>query len=344
MAMRFDVDKLKSLPGKIPTVDGEVNTYLNPEVGQPQLMKTIIFINGMGNTGLDHKQSALALSLVQMSKVTGVYNMTAGFRQDLIQCLGDKNQFNGFSLSAQHRIVWNNGVSPLQKAEIMRRALSRNPAQVALFDLLRKTSGAIEVFAHSQGNLILSNVLQALDAIGAETLRSSRVCSFGSPTVNWPAGLQRVEMAYTMDPVSWLGGIDLSFSVSKLGMPSSSWNPITHAFLQYLNDDPAFVINRFRTGGWGVTVNMDEDGLAQCLAEMGDNTKRVFDIFTYLEKNNPSDSDDIALSYAGIVRKDKKLEQIVRGAGPLKALLIDLMSAGWVGADEKAAIAYLKAL
>lgn len=345
MAIRFDVDALKSLPGKIPTVDGEINDYLNPEVKRPQMMKTIVFINGMANTGVDHKESALALSLVQMSRVTGVYNKTSGFRQDLIQCLGDKNQFNGFSLSAAHRIVWDHGVTLGQKIDVMRRSLSRNPAQVSLFDLLRRVSGPCEVFAHSQGNLILSNVLQALDAIGgSQTLRTMRVYSFGSPALNWPAGVKRVEMAYTLDPVSWLGGIDLSFSVSKLGMPSGSWNPVTHAFLQYLNDDPAFVINRFRTGGWGVTFNMDEDGLAQCLAEMGDNTDRVFDILSYLKRNNPTDSDDIALAYTGLAQKDKKLEQVVRGDGRLKSLLIELMSAGYTGTDEKAAIAYLRAL
>ena len=42
-----------------------------------------------------------------------------------------------------------------------------------------------------------------------------------------------------------------------------------------MKNDPAFVVNRFRWGGWGMTVSLDEKGLATALISMGKNLQRV---------------------------------------------------------------------
>jgi hypothetical protein len=335
---------------KIPATDGEINEYAYHEAvksGQFDRTRKVIFINGMANKGPDHTESALALSLVQMCTVVGVYNATAGGGKDFLQCIGDKDQFNGpISFSAQNKVAIGtllHGRTPLETA---RRALARNAAQVALFDLLRKPeSKSREIFAHSQGNLILSNVLQAMAAVdGPQAIAGRIVHTFGSPTVNWPAGITKIEHGFTWDPVTFLAGFDSTWSISKVGMPSGSLNPITHAFLEYLKRDPAFLVNRFRWGGLKVTFNMDEEGLAKALAAMGGNTRRVLKIFEHLNDKHNSDADDVAVLYVGLVRKSPQTVAALKADRPLVSLLVRIMDEGWTSAEEKQAIAFLQAL
>ena len=59
----------------------------------------------------------------------------------------------------------------------------------------------------------------------------------------------------------------------------------THAFLEYIAHGPEFVINRFRVGGPGVTVNLDEEGLAFAMVDMGNNPPRLYKIFERLNRN-----------------------------------------------------------
>jgi hypothetical protein len=92
----FDID----LQGvALPTKDGETLEFTHPEAAAAKdyfdLQRRVIFINGMDNAPDAHARSALALSLVQMCTVIGVYNRTAGPIRDLAQCLGDKLQFDG---------------------------------------------------------------------------------------------------------------------------------------------------------------------------------------------------------------------------------------------------------
>jgi len=217
---------------KIPRYDGEVNEYINPEAASISQhfsrTRKVIFVNGMGNSGRDHAESAMALSLVQMCPVIGVFNVSDGFVMDLWQCLVDKNQFQGLSSVAQSKVdsrnsFWNWIVRGNRTPEqSMLDALSRNPVQASLFKVLRQAENrAREIFAHSQGNLILSNVLQAIAAVDGPQSLSGRVLhTFGSPAVLYPDGIQRYEHGYTFDPVNWLSGFDSSFTISKVGMPT----------------------------------------------------------------------------------------------------------------------------
>ena len=85
-------------PNPPPNSDGDVNQYISDEAFQTPWFdrgSRAIFINGMGNSPADHRESALVISLLQMCEVTGVYNQQSGFLGDLIQCLADKFQFDG---------------------------------------------------------------------------------------------------------------------------------------------------------------------------------------------------------------------------------------------------------
>jgi hypothetical protein len=346
-APNIDVSK-----AKVPAADGEINEYVSEEARASRYFnagRKVIFVNGMLNSGADHVESALALSLVQMSAVIGVYNKSVSGWADFTQCIGDKNQFDGpISLSAHNQVTVGRLFSSRTSVQVARAALSRNPAAVALFDLLRRPENRNrEIFAHSQGNLILSNALQAIGAVeGAAGLAGRTIHTFGSPAVNWPAEITKYEHAFTWDPVTFLAGFDSTWTIYKVGMPSGSGvrNPITHAFLEYLKLDPAFLVNRYRVGSFGMTFNMDEAGLANALVAMGGNMRRVRSIFEHLEANHGSDVDDIAVLYVAEVAKSPALKTALRAERPLVQLLTRVMSGGWTGADEKKAVAFLQTL
>ncbi|MFO1029677.1 MAG: hypothetical protein U1F60_01240 [Planctomycetota bacterium] len=357
MGTRERASQFRLDPGSIrlPVHDGDVLEFVHPEarraVAHFSPSRRVLFVNGMATTPSGHAESALALSLVQMCPVLGVYNKTAGPVVDLVQCLGDKWQFDGpLSPSARTRAT----IGPLlpgnrDRESLVLGALQRNPAAVSLFRILRDPRRCPrEIFAHSQGNLILSNALQALVALdGQRAIADLTVHTFGSPAANWPRGLRRREQAFTWDPVTWLAGLDASFSISKVGMPSDSLQPITHAFLEYMKTDPAFVVNRFRIGALGLTLRMDEEGLADCLLAMGTNLPRVRRVFEHLAKAHPSDVDDIAEQYVEGVQRAKDrvaIEAALRADAPLRAVLTKALATGWTGAGERQAITWLRSL
>ena len=341
---------------RTPQADGEDILYTNPEAAaQTEYFhphRRVVFVNGMDNTGEDHARSALALSLVQMCPVIGVYNRTAGKAADLWQCLWDKLQFQGpLAASAADKVSARNGFwNRLLRGErtpeqAVRQALGRNEAQAKLFDLLRLPANARwPIFAHSQGNLILSNVLQGIAAVdGPHAITGREVHTFGSPAVYYPPGLMLYEHGFTFDPVNWLSGFDASFSISKIGWPTGAKQPFAHGFLSYLKDDPEFVVNRFRTGGWGMTFNMDEQGLANSLAAMGANMPRVRGVFEHLARNHKSDVDDVAVLYVKAIR-GKPAAQALAADRTLVKLLIRSMDEGWTSGTEQAAINWLKSI
>ncbi|MFO0907102.1 MAG: hypothetical protein U0794_01835 [Isosphaeraceae bacterium] len=331
----------------LPKRDGDVNIYFDAVAANAATFdhqRRVIFINGIKNSPSDHALAALALSELQQCPVLGVYNQSTGFIPDLAQCLGDKNQFNGLSRSAS------SAVSRMARAgqlapDAARDLLRRNPAAVALFDLLRKPEHrSTEIFAHSQGNLIVSNVLQAIAAVdGPGAVQGRVVHMFGSPSMHWPPGIQKYEYGFTWDPVSWLAGFDWSFSISKLGMPSGSLMPITHSFLEYMRHDPAFVVNRCRWGSLGLTFHMDEDRLAGMLVSFGTNLNRVRSVFEHLNRYHNSDADDVAVRYVKGAAKVTGLLDAIRRDRSLAALLVRVMDEGWTTSDERAAMALLRA-
>lgn len=336
----------------LPKNDGAVNLYEHLEARSThywQPHRSVFFINGMSNAPADHRDSAVALSKLQMCRVVGIYNESSGKVADLIQCLGDKWQWDGHGIDRQFnkaRTAFLKAFgSPGAAEAALVDTLSRNKAAVALFQQLRKTTGSVDIFAHSQGNLILANVLTVISILDGESgLARFTVNSFGSPTVNWPKGIVHNRNGFTFDPVNWLAGFDSKFSISKVGVPTvkEAIGVVSHGFQCYMADDATFVINRFRWGSFRLTAKMDEEGLATALAQMGTNLPRVTAIFERLYTAHNSDVDDVAELYVNKIKDNPTLLDLIRNDRKLKDLLIKSLDEGWTSSDEYAAIAVLK--
>lgn len=336
----------------LPSNDGSVNDYQNAEAKSTrhwQARRNVIFINGMDNSPQDHVDSALGLSKLQMCTVTGVYNQGGGTVTDLVQCLGDKWQWNGFGpgkmIDEVRTMYFNATGSPTKAEQGIIESLSRNGAAVPLFHLLRSKPENLDIFAHSQGNLILCNVLTGIQILeGSNALNRFTVHSFGSPTVNWPKGFTHRVHGFTFDPVGWLAGFDSSFSVSKVGIPTipEGLGLFSHGFKSYLADDATFVVNHYRWGSFGMTASMDEKGLAQALKNMSINIPRVRAIFQRLYKAHSSDVDDVAELYVNMIKNNTQILGAVKADTGLRKLLIKSMEEGITFPGERAAINLLK--
>ncbi len=362
-----------------PWADGQIETYVFTELPGAELAKyvdniaemasnldytrRVVFVNGMGNTGVDHAKSARVLSLIQMCPVIGVYNRKSDLFGDLAQCMRDKFIFQGANPTAIFNHYLGNA-SPDRRAEAMEAILGQgmlgNLATAALFRLLatgEASSNDIPIFAHSQGNLILSNALQALEVVyGRGRNAGRRVYSFGSPAIVWPDGIKHYVHAFTFDPVSLLDPIP-SWSISKVGVPAltkdpfkdgvlvflQDLNPLTHGFLYYLQEDAAFIINRHRVGTYSMTLNMDESGLADELASFGRNEPRLIRVFRRLDKLHNSDADDVAFEYVAKMRASGRVS-ILKAMPQLREVLIKVMDEGFTSSSEQEAIDFLKSL
>lgn len=361
----------------VPWADGQVETYVFTELSRAELAnyiddldglvsnldknRRVVFVNGMDNEGKDHATSARVLSLIQMCPVIGVFNRKSDLFGDLAQCLRDKFMFQGADPTAIFNHFMGNA-SPDRRADAMESILGQgilgNLATAALFRLLatgEAKSNDVPIFAHSQGNLILSNALQALEVVyGRGHVAGRRVFSFGSPAIIWPIGIEHYVHAFTFDPVSLLDPVP-SWKISKVGVPSltkdplkdgvltflKDLNPVTHGFLFYLQEDAAFIINRHRIGALKMTLSMDESGLADELASFGLNEPRLLRVFLRLDKKHNSDADDVAFEYTNKMRTSGR-GSTLKGMPKLRELLIRLMDEGYTSSDEQEAIDYLK--
>ncbi|MBK4214574.1 hypothetical protein JJJ17_01400 [Paracoccus caeni] len=337
----------------LPAGDGAVTKYISPEVRNKSWFnpgKPVIFVNGMLNTPEDHMKSANALSLMLGSPVIGVYNQKDGFWRDLFQCISDKAQMTSMQTSNLHtNDQWIRVYEQLYQIEKQKRPglthaayvhelLASNAAAQSLFALLVASDGMLgtPICCHSQGNLVTSNALTGVTMVrGTGAVQGLEVNSFGSPARGWPAGLRRVNNAYTFDPVSFLD-LTMDWTSSKVGFK------VAHGFLNYVDQDGEFVVNRFRTGGWGMTVNMDEDGLADFCVTLGTNTRRLRSIFDRLEKAHWSDSDDVAVAYVNKLG-DAQIAALQVSDRDFVTQLVRLLNAGITTSDERMAIARLEA-
>jgi hypothetical protein len=186
--------------GSVPTKDGDLNEFTSGEARQTGYFRTdrkALFINGMNNSGEDHRRSATRLSLLQMCPVLGIFNQSDGVLADLGQCIVDKYQFDGPLAQSPEAALRKAMNLESQKpggqttpAQVMESVLARNKAALEMFRLARKSEHRQSpIFAHSQGNLILSNVLTAITLVdGAEAIGSREIYTFGSPAKSWPKG------------------------------------------------------------------------------------------------------------------------------------------------------------
>lgn len=154
-----------------------------------------VFINGIDTDLPSHAVRAQALANAKKKPVVGVYNATAGFLRDVMQAGGD--------------IL---GISP-------------NPATAALTSLLLTYGGEdgkrIDVVAHSQGSIILSNALQAVKAKKGK-ISQFDVTTLGNAMPFFPSGTTYKHYAFDSDAVaSGISGTNSSLGLwlneSRLG-------------------------------------------------------------------------------------------------------------------------------
>lgn len=327
------------MEGRAPSGDGDINRYVSAEAQAQRWFnpeRKVIFVNGMANSPTDHMQSARALSLLQACPVIGVYNKTDGFWADLGQCLLDKGVL--VNVQAGNFTAWSLAVDAayaaarlidgsLNKVAFVESLITSNRATVQLYRLLTSMGqgerSRTPIYSHSQGNLITSNALTAVAlALGRGAISQLEVNCFGSPCTFWPPGLSRTNHAFTFDPVSWLD-LNIGFDSVKIGFVAG------HAFTLYMQHDAEFVVNRFRWGSFGMTVNMDEDGLANYLVRIGNNPPRIKAIFQRLITAHWMDSDDVAHLYCTKMRT--RHESVMRAIKRADSTVIDLI---WRCLDE----------
>lgn len=336
---------------------GEIEKYMDSVDRVRQDMdrsRRAIFVNGMGNKGEDNKQSACTLSLLLMCPVISVYNKTDTLWPDLMQCLRDKISFQAWPSNPKEAFELladkAKAKSKRDRIKLMTRTLGSgklgNKAAAATFRVLVSAEGRKKetpIYAHSQGNLIVSNALQAVKIVlGANAIKGRKVLSYGSPAITWPAEVDQYDHAFTFDLVNILCQHVPKWRISKVGWPDNTINPFTHGFLWYLQEDAAFIINRHRIGGWGMTMNMDEEALAKELVSFGRNEGRLRRVFRRLDKMHNSDVDDVTNYYVDMIRKGPN-KGLLRSMPLLVKELIQYLDEGWTTSDEKERINYLKA-
>lgn len=354
--------------GQNPGFDGDINIFRAPGYKtQPWFdsNKRVVFINGMLNDKADHAKAARALSMTQACPVIGIYNESQSGLHDFAQCISDKltlvlpqaGSLTSWSLAVDGAYQAAKLIDPLlKKTDFVEKLIDGNKATVSMYRYFTSLSqierSQLKVFCHSQGNLITSNALTATQlALGKDSISQMEVNSYGSPCRYWPSQIRHHNFAFTFDPVALLD-LRMGFSTSKVGFVGAAGIPLeldpmyAHAFLRYMDHDAEFVVNRFRWGSFGMTANMDEEGLADFLVKQSGNTRRIKLIFERLKTGHWTDSDDVAHIYVEKMRTrhDAQMRQHALNDRGLVTLLISLLESGWTTGGERNEINYLKGL
>ncbi len=202
--------------GKTPDVDGEINTYITTpyqwnllvekfgkierRVGSRQARSNqnpVLFVNGIKGSGKKFRQQALMTSAFSGGPVEGVFNKSEGMPKDFLQCINDKRTSSEFmrvkakigglvdSLADAVGLAENRSVAKSWVED----SISDNLATLSLFrKLLNPSYGSATIVAHSQGNIITANAMNAVAALlGPSAIQRMRVISVGSPVVFWSA-------------------------------------------------------------------------------------------------------------------------------------------------------------
>lgn len=94
------------------------------------------------------------------------------------------------------------------------------------------------------------------------------------------------------------------------------------------------------TGFW---TGVDEEGMARALVKEGrGHLEFVRRVFLSLDADYSTDSDDVAVAYVNLARRDAPLGNAVRADAALRGVLVRVLKEGWTSSDELAAIRYLQ--
>jgi peptidoglycan hydrolase-like protein with peptidoglycan-binding domain len=346
---------------KAPEKDGEINCYESDDYpGKPYFnrMYSAIFVNGMITDGGTHKSHASLLSSTLRCPVYGVYNATRNVGVDLLQCVTDKlglhgavGEFVGADhllralLQAQHAAYRQAGLD-VTWPMFMEGVISDNLATLRLFRALRAgplSNRRIPLYAHSQGNLIVSNALRAVALTDGDAAIAGRVVeSYGSPCRYWPRGISRRDHRISLDPIT-LAQLRRSHDMPAVHMALGDLYRLTdtHGFDVYMMHDPEFIIASCRWTKFGFRHTLDADDLVQRLIELGGNTRRIAGVFDRLASQYTRLADTVALRYCTRMfsHAQSSLQRMLREEPEGRKLIDNLercLRAGlWVSDDEK---------
>jgi hypothetical protein len=200
--------------GKDPKEDGDINTYITSPCqwtllienagkiekrvasrGKRKSNQPVLYVNGIKGSEKKHRQQALMTSAFSGGPVEGVFNKSEGMPRDFDQCINDKRTSSEF-MAVKGKIgglvdsfadfVGLGGKESIAQSWV-EASISDNPATLALFrKLLTPGYSQATVVAHSQGNIIAANALNAVAALrGKEAIAKMRVVAVGSPVVFW---------------------------------------------------------------------------------------------------------------------------------------------------------------
>lgn len=239
----------------------------------------VIFVNGMQGSPAKFRAQACSVAAASGGPVHGVYNGSGdsflfgdnngaaklagsepgNILTDLVECLTDKLQ----STDWDQFTTWfkkKRGVSQSQIEQEMGANLTRfNRATGSLFNkLLEPGFERSRIVAHSQGNIITCNAVNAVAAVrGANAIASMQIQAVASPVVFWSeAGTMGQNIvtlhALANDLVAWLGANITDWPFLMLRKPENrdgmagtkiseryTWNArpdwvLTHNFYAYL--------------------------------------------------------------------------------------------------------------
>jgi hypothetical protein len=98
-------------------------------------------------------------------------------------------------------------------------------------------------------------------------------------------------------------------------------------------------VGRF-TSFW---TGVDEAGMAAALVcEHRNNLIFVRRVFVSLNADYNTDADDVALEFVSMARRDPGLSAAIRADAPLRDTLVQVLTEGWTGSDERSAIEFLR--
>lgn len=264
--------------GTNPTRDGEVRVYdvtryaifwlpnqapSGIQAGQPttnaersreprQGKYKVIYVNGQEGNPDKHRVQSCALAVVSGGAVIGVYNASdGGVVSDTLKSVWLK--MTSFALMKRHVRELSATAAPAAVEESMRARMADDcPAAASLFSLLLQPDFAdARIVGHSQGNIIICNVINALIACrGESAVDRMHVIAVASPTVFWE--YKKIVHRYNMsnDMVGWLSldaptlnaayggwsGETRDDSQQVVAYERSFTNRLTHTFYLYLTE------------------------------------------------------------------------------------------------------------
>jgi hypothetical protein len=206
----------------------------------------VLFVNGMQGSPAKFRAQACAVAAISGGPVWGVYNgsgdsfllgdskgsakiagdQPGNILTDLVECLTDKLQ----STDWDQFTTWikkKKGISQSQIEQEMANNLTKfNRATGSLFKkLLEPGFDKARIVAHSQGNIITCNAVNAVAAVrGVKAIASMRIEAVASPVVFWSeAGMMGQNIvtihALANDFVAWLGANVTDFPFLMLRKP-----------------------------------------------------------------------------------------------------------------------------